>query len=92
MVGILIQQILVMVCMMAIGVALSKTKMLDENGVAQLSNVALYVATPAVVIASLAIEFDSHQLATGGIVILFYLALLAIAIIIEPSAAENPIA
>ncbi len=82
MVGILIQQILVMVCMMAIGVALSKTKMLDENGVAQLSNVALYVATPAVVIASLAIEFDSHQLATGGIVILFYLALLAIAIII----------
>ena len=82
MVGILIQQILVMMVMMAVGIILSKTHMLDENGVAQLSNLALYVATPAVVIASLAIEFDKQQLATGGIVMLFYLALLVVAIVV----------
>lgn len=81
-VGILIQQILVMMVMMAVGIILSKTHMLDENGVAQLSNLALYVATPAVVIASLAIEFDKQQLATGGIVMLFYLALLVVAIVV----------
>lgn len=82
MVVILIKQILVMVVMMAIGVVLSKTKMLDEHGVAQLSNVALYVATPAVVISSLAIQFNTEQLATGGLVMLFFTALLVLAIVV----------
>lgn len=90
MVGILIQQILVMMIMMAVGVALSKLKMLDEQGVAQLSNVALYVATPAVVIASLAIEFDPKQLATGGIVIVFYLISLIIAILVGKIGCGKP--
>ncbi|MBR3317337.1 MAG: AEC family transporter [Atopobiaceae bacterium] len=82
MVAILIKQILVMVVMMAVGVILAKIKMLTEEGVAQLSNIALYVATPAVVISSLAIEFNKEQLATGGIVMLFYTGLLLIAIVV----------
>lgn len=82
MVGILIQQILVMVVMMAVGVVLAKIKMLDEHGVAQLSNLALYVSTPAVVISSLAIEFDKGQLATGGLVMLFFLISLVIAAVV----------
>ena len=82
MVGILIKQILVMLVMMSVGVTLTKLKMLDEHGVAQLSNVALYVATPAVVISSLAIQFDKEQLQVGGLVMAFYAALVAIAILV----------
>ena len=40
MVLILIQQIVVMVLMMAVGVALIKTKTINETGVTQLSNIA----------------------------------------------------
>ena len=82
MVAILIKQILVMLVMMSVGVALTKLKMLDEHGVSQLSNVALYVATPAVVISSLAIEFDKAQLQVGGIVMLFYTGLLVLAVLV----------
>ena len=82
MVAILIKQILVMMCMMAVGVVLSKIKMIDEHGVAQLSNLALYVSTPAVVIASLAIEFDKEQLITGGFVMAFFLALSILAAVV----------
>ena len=82
MVGILIKQILVMVVMMSVGVILAKIKMVDEHGVAQLSNLALYVSTPAVVISSLAIEFDRGQLVTGGVVMAFCVVMLIIAAVI----------
>jgi len=82
MVTILIKQILVMVCMMAVGVVLSKIKMIDEHGVAQLSNLTLYVSTPAVVISSLAIQFDKEQLATGGLVMLFFFLSLVISVVV----------
>ena len=73
MVGILIKQIIVMVLMMSVGVVLAKVKMIDEDGVAQLSNLALYVATPAVVIASLDIDFKPEQLSMGILVMGFFL-------------------
>ena len=82
MVVILIKQILVMLVMMSVGVALTKLKMIDEDGVAQISNITLYVATPAVVISSLAIQFDKEQLQTGGIVMAFYVGLLVVAILV----------
>ena len=72
MVFILINQILVMVAMMAIGVALIKTKMLDTKGVGQMSNIAMYVATPAVIIQAFAIDYDPEQLTNGLWVALFY--------------------
>lgn len=82
MVLILIQQILVMVAMMAIGVALVKTKMLNDGGVSQLSNIAMYVATPAVIIQAFAIDYNREQLANGLWVALFFtIALLLSAVI-----------
>ena len=53
MVVILIKQIVVMLAMMSVGVVLYKIKAVDETGVAQLSNIALYVATPCVVLRAL---------------------------------------
>ena len=82
MVLILIQQILVMMAMMAIGIALVKTKMLNNDGVGQLSNIAMYVATPAVIIQAFAIDYSKEQLVNGLWVAAFFaLALLISAVI-----------
>ncbi len=82
MVLILVRQILVMLAMMAIGIALIKTKMLDRNGVGQLSNIAMYVATPAVIIQAFAIDYDREQLVNGLWVAAFFaLALLISAVL-----------
>lgn len=82
MVLILIKQILVMLAMMSVGVVLYKIGQIDEKGVAQLSNLALYVATPCVVIQALAIEFDAERLLTGGWVMLFFLVIFAVSVVI----------
>lgn len=82
MVLVLVQQILVMVAMMLVGVALIKTRTIDETGVKQMSNIAMYVATPAVIIQSFAIDYDPEQLKNGLWVAAFFsLALLLSAII-----------
>ena len=82
MVLILIKQIFVMLAMMSIGVVLYKIKAVDEAGVAQLSNIALYVATPCVVLRSLAIPFDAEKINTGLLVMLFFLIIFAVSVII----------
>ena len=82
MVLILIQQIVVMVLMMAVGVALIKTKTINETGVTQLSNIAMYVATPAVIIQAFAIDYNREQLVNGLWVAAFFaLAMLLSAIL-----------
>ena len=82
MVLILIKQILVMLIMMSVGVVLYKMKQIDEKGVAQLSNLALYVATPCVVVQALAIDFDATRLNTGLVVMLFFLVIFAVSVVI----------
>ena len=82
MVLILIKQILVMLAMMSIGVVLFKLGQLDEKGVGQLSNLALYVATPCVVIRALAIPFDADKISTGVLVMLFFLIIFAVSVVI----------
>lgn len=82
MVLILIKQILVMLVMMSVGVALYKLGQIDEKGVGQLSNLALYVATPCVVIQSLAIDFDAERLSTGLMVMLFIMIIFVVSVII----------
>lgn len=82
MVFILIKQILVMLAMMSIGMVLFKLKLVDEKGVGQLSNIALYVATPCVVVQALAIPFDQEQLVTGLWVMTFFLVIFALSIAI----------
>lgn len=82
MVLILIKQVLVMLAMMSVGVVLYRIKAVDEQGIRQLSNIALYVATPCVVLQSLAIDFDRDRLATGCLAMLFFLAILALSVVI----------
>ena len=82
MVLILIKQIVVMLAMMSIGVVLFKIGQIDEKGVAQLSNLALYVATPCVVIRSLAIPFDAAQLQSGLIVMLFFAIIFVASVVV----------
>lgn len=82
MVLILIKQILVMLVMMSIGVALFKLGQLDEKGVGQLSNLALYVGTPMVVIRSLAVPFNAESLQSGLLVMLFYFITFVVSVII----------
>ena len=82
MVLILIKQILVMLAMMSIGVVLYKIKAVDEAGVAQLSNIALYVATPCVVLRALAIPFDAEKISTGMVVMLFFLIIFFVSIVV----------
>ena len=82
MVLILIKQILVMLVMMSIGMVLYKIGQIDEKGVGQLSNLALYVSTPCVVIQSLAIPFDGEQMKTGLVVMLFFLIIFGVSVVI----------
>ena len=82
MVLILIKQIFVMLAMMSVGVVLYKLGHIDEKGVGQLSNLALYVATPCVVVQSLAIDFDAKLLSTGGWVVAFFLGIIVVSVII----------
>ncbi len=82
MVLILIKQILVMLLMMSVGMVLYKIGQIDEKGVGQLSNLALYVATPCVVLQALAIEFDAERLITGGWVMLFFMIIFAVSVVI----------
>ncbi len=76
----LIQQILVMLAMMAVGVVLVRVGMIDERGVRQLSSIAMYVATPAVIIQAFAIEFTMEQLVNAGWMALFFSLALALSI------------
>ena len=82
MVLILIKQIIVMLAMMSVGVVLYKIKAVDETGVAQLSNIALYVATPCVVLRALAIPFDAEKISMGVLVMLFFLVIFAVSVVI----------
>lgn len=82
MVLILIKQIVVMLAMMSIGVILFKLGQIDEKGVGQLSNLALYVATPCLVVRALAIPYDAEKISTGILVMVFFLVIFAVSVVI----------
>ena len=82
MVLMLIQQILVMLAMMAVGAVLVRVGMVDEAGSKQLSSIALYVATPAVIIQAFAIEFDAEQLVNALWMGLFFALALVLSAVI----------
>ena len=63
---VMITQVVAMFLMMVIGAVLYRVKLVDNAGSKQLSNVALYVATPAVILQSLATTFDAAKMATGA--------------------------
>ena len=62
---VLVSQISAMFLMMAAGFALFKVKMIDDHSVVRMSNVVLYVASPAVVLQSFATKFTMDKL-TGA--------------------------
>ena len=63
---VMITQVVAMFLMMVIGAVLYRGQLVDNAGSKQLSNVALYVATPAVILQSLATTFDAAKMAAGA--------------------------
>lgn len=62
----LIQQVIVMFLLMMVGFTVYKAKMIQMSSVAHLSNIVLYVATPAAIISSFLSEFDLNVLRNAG--------------------------
>lgn len=71
---IMVTQVAAMFLMMGIGFILFKKKMLTNEGVSQMSTLALYVATSGVIIRSLAVPFDPSLLAEAGICVVLTIA------------------
>lgn len=63
---VMITQVVAMFLMMVIGAVLYRGQLVDNAGSKQLSNVALYVATPAVILQSLATTFDAAKMVAGA--------------------------
>ena len=63
---IMLSQILAMFLMMATGAALYRGGLINDVSSKGLANIAVYVATPAVILKSLATTFDAERLAIGG--------------------------
>lgn len=64
-IGILGSQIVSMFLIMAIGFIIARTKLIDDRGVSQLSNVVMYVANPAAIVVSFIRPFDPSELSNG---------------------------
>ena len=67
----LVQQVAVMFLLMMVGYAAFRAKLVNSQGVKQISNVALYVATPAMVLNSFLAEFEMQKLVRAGWTFLF---------------------
>lgn len=63
---VMITQVVAMFLMMVIGAVLYRGQLVDNAGSKQFSNVALYVATPAVILQSLATTFDAAKMVAGA--------------------------
>ncbi len=55
-------QVLILFIMIAVGFIISKAKMINENGAAQITNILLYIVTPCVIISSFeCMEFNENS-------------------------------
>ncbi len=64
---IMITQTVAMFLMMAIGIALHEAKYLNRRGAQQLANIAVYVASPAVMLNAFASDFSWDRLVNAGL-------------------------
>ena len=78
-VGIVAEQIVVMFMVLAVGFALYRVKFLTDEGAAQMSDLVLYVANPALIAQALMREFDVRVLIGAAWTALFAAVVLAIA-------------
>ena len=81
-IGSLVEQIIVMFVLMALGFVLRRVKFVTEQGTAQLSDLVLYVANPIIIMQSLMMPFDPVKLGYAGYcaVVTVIIAVIAIAI------------
>lgn len=71
---VMVTQIAAMFLMMGIGVVLFRRKMLTNEGISQMSTLALYVATSGVILRSLAIDFDPALLGEAVVCVVLTIA------------------
>lgn len=79
---IMVTQTVAMFLMMGVGVVLVKAKYLDNHGAAQMANVALYVANPAITITAFATTFEMEKLIDGAICMVLTWAFTFVAAVI----------
>ena len=63
---VLVQQVIVMGILMMVGFIAYRSKLINSEGVKQMSNIVLYIATPAMLINSFIAEFDTQRLINAG--------------------------
>lgn len=66
MVSALIQQVVIMAALMALGFLLRRRGMIDQSGTSQLSDLVLYVANPVLIVQSLMMPFDATKVYDGA--------------------------
>lgn len=81
--GMLTEQIVAMLLMMMVGFALIRTHLIDDEGVAQMSKVVLYVAGPAITIRSFAVDFNTEMLVGGLACFVFAFVLTYVCVVIS---------
>ncbi|MBQ7793140.1 MAG: AEC family transporter [Clostridia bacterium] len=74
-----LQQVLIIFLIMAVGIFLSKKGMLDKNGSKQITNIAINVVSPSLIFMSFQLEYDAQRL----ISLLFALAMSATVFIVS---------
>ncbi|MEG0457133.1 MAG: AEC family transporter [Oscillospiraceae bacterium] len=69
--SVVLNQLIIMACLIFVGYICSKTKLISLNGVGQLSNLLLNVVVPCVILKSFMIEFNTQKLITFAIACFF---------------------
>ena len=75
---VMVTQTVAMFLMMAVGFVVYRIGLVDEPGSRSLTNFAVYVSMPAVILRTLAGTFDAHKLQVAGISAAITLVLLAV--------------
>ena len=90
----LLQQILVMFVLMALGFALTRAHLVDDHGSEQISNVVIYAGFPATIVRSFVTPFDAEMLSHAIYTVTIVLILTAIAVVVArlTMGTANPVA
>lgn len=76
----LINQIVIMFILMAIGYALYRMKIIDRKGTSQMANVVIYVAYPCITLRTLMVDFDPNMIRDARFCFVFTVVVTLISI------------
>ena len=76
----LVNQIMIMFVIMALGYVLYKLKVIDRTGASQMANVVIYVAYPCITLRTLMVDFDQEKIAAAGFCFAFTLVVTLLSI------------